>query len=556
MQKNSRYVCLIAILLISIVIITPAANGGYGSYPYPGDDWAWTMVGADMAMELGASGRGVRIAILDTGIDYNHPDLKDRMWDGIGYDFVNKHNDPMDNDGHGTHVAGIIASVAPEAELMALKVIEEEGGRWQEVAQAIRFARENDADIISMSFGSGPGIMTRAFEIQMNQAYLQDGILLIAAAGNRGTDEKQYPAGYDSVVGVSALNHLMEKTDYSSYGDWIELTAPGGDTEKGVFSTLPGGSYGYKSGTSMAAPFVTGVAAVMLGTEPSLTGQEVRARLREEAICLGDFQYYGHGLVNGYMATGARGPSYPENVRGSSGNGYASIYWDIPRYHGISSIEGYKVYRHQEEGDPELVGEVGANSTYFTDEEVFNDITYRYTVTAFNDYEEGMESRDIFLTPREKPVEPSAVRDLRVISREVPVKIQWNVPMDDGGSPVTHYSIYRDGNFIGEVTDTWYLDHYPGKEAMYAVSASNNVGEGELSEPVRVSVMGWQEDTGWWTILRDPVVWIFVAVGLVITYTFMRYIPPKKREQPPGSGNIYNSPHPSETKPPRCVKDD
>ncbi len=498
MDKKILAILISACLVIPLFsfLVSPAnSTGPYTatSFPYPGDDWGWKMVGADLAHEMGETGEGVRIAVLDTGIDYNHPDLRDKMWDGIGYDFVNDHDDPMDNDGHGTHVAGIISSVAPDAELMALKVIEEEGGRWQEVNKAIRFARENGADIISMSFGGGSTPFARAFEIQMGFAY-NEGILLVASAGNDGTDTKQYPAAYNSVAAISALNHEKEKASYSNYGDWIELTAPGGDSDKRVYSTIPDESYGNKMGTSMATPFVTGVAAIKMGANPTLSGRQVREKMWEQAVDLGDPDYFGHGLVNAYLAAGGEAPSYPEDLRGSSGNETADLYWNPSRFEGLAPINGYYIYRETSSEDQKRIAEVSENNFQFTDNNVSNEVMYTYQVTAYNSYGESTFSTAIDLTPRGSPVEPSKVRNLYVVSNETPIELRWDEPMDDGGSSIIKYNVYLDGELVGQPTETYFLDPDARGNVEYTVSATNDVGEGATPKPVLVSVVETVDD--------------------------------------------------------------
>ncbi len=550
-MKGKPLVIVISVLLILPVFLFTAVPlnetsqlQSTSTFPYPGDDWAWKMVGADLAHELGETGEGIRIAVLDTGIDYNHPDLEDKMWDGIGYDFVNDNDDPMDTDGHGTHVAGIIASVAPDAELMALKVIEEEGGKWQDVSKAVLFARNNGADIISMSFGGRTSPLARAFEIQLDFAYNVDGIYLVASAGNEGTDTRYYPAAYDSVSGISAVNYEKEKTGYSNYGDWIELTAPGGDTDKRVYSTLPGGEYGNKIGTSMATPFVTGVAAIMLGANPTLSGPQTREKLWEQAVDLGDPDYYGYGLVNAYLAAGGQVPSYPENLRGSSGNESALLNWDRSRFDGRAPINGYNVYRKTSTQELQKIAEVMEDTSQFTDDNLSNEVTYTYMVTAFNEYGESPYSNSINLTPRESPVEPSKVRNLYVVSNETPVELRWDEPMDDGGSPIIHYKVYRDEEPVGQPTETFFSDSEARGDVVYTVSATNAVGEGPFSEPIHVSVTATEEDDPpdddspspfqplpslddmplWWVLI--PICIIVALIVLIIVYS--------KRKKPKG----------------------
>jgi len=252
-------------------------------------------------------GSGIKIAIIDTGIDYKHPDL-DENFHG-GYDFVNNDDDPMDDNGHGTHVAGIVAAedndfgvvgVAPEAHLYAVKVLDNSGsGYVSDVIAGIEWSIENGMQIISMSLGSKSD--STALHDACDTAY-ENGILLVAAAGNEGNppgkgDNVLYPAKYSSVIAVAATDINDERASWSSTGPDVELAAPGVD----IKSTLLGGGYGEKSGTSMACPHVSGVAALIMVSYPNLTNVEVRQRLRDTADDLGPAGFdekYGYGLVD------------------------------------------------------------------------------------------------------------------------------------------------------------------------------------------------------------------------------------------------------------------
>ncbi|MCK5661122.1 MAG: S8 family serine peptidase, partial [Methanosarcinales archaeon] len=179
-------------------------------------------------------GTGIKVAIIDSGIDYTHPDLNDNYKGG--YDFVNNDNDPMDDHGHGTKVAGVIAAedntfgvlgVAPEASLYGLKVLRSDGvGYSSNIIRAIEWAVDNHMDIVSMSIGSNAG--SYAYQQAVNNAY-NSGVLLVASAGNSGstaTDNVMYPAKYDSVVAISAMSQANGITSFSSVGPAVELTAP------------------------------------------------------------------------------------------------------------------------------------------------------------------------------------------------------------------------------------------------------------------------------------------------------------------------------------------
>jgi len=262
-------------------------------------------------------GTGVKVAIIDTGIDYEHEDLK-ANYKG-GFDFVNsvdangdgdyddpedtKDEDPMDDHGHGTHVAGIVAAedneidtsvvgVAPEADLYALKVLDETGGGyWSDLIAAIQWSVDNEMQVINMSLG-GPG-QSVALEETCDAADMA-GIILVAAAGNGG---RIIPAAFDSVIAVAASDSDDKIPGWSSKGSYIELTAPGVD----VYSTWLGNTYKEGSGTSMAAPHVTGTVALMITGEVSdirTTLQATAERLMRNVNAEYHDNCQGYGLVD------------------------------------------------------------------------------------------------------------------------------------------------------------------------------------------------------------------------------------------------------------------
>lgn len=281
--------------------------------------WGITRIGAPLVHTNVNKGTGINIAIIDTGINYNHPDLYDNYKGG--YDFVNDDADPLDDNGHGTHCAGIIAAVdndigvigvAPEADLYSLKVLDSTGsGYISNVIAAIEWAIEtrkdtdtsNDIQIISMSLGSNSGVT--AYETACSQAY-NSGILLVAAAGNdgntRGTgDSVDYPGAYSSVIAVAATGSTNMRASFSSTGPTVELAAPGVN----ILSTYQDGLSSL-SGTSMACPHVAGTAALVLAANPSFTNGNIRGRLAQTATDLGTRgrdKLYGYGLVNSKAAT-------------------------------------------------------------------------------------------------------------------------------------------------------------------------------------------------------------------------------------------------------------
>ena len=266
-------------------------------------------------------GTGIKVAIIDSGIDWNHPDL-DANYAG-GYDFVNNDNNPMDDNGHGTHVAGVIAAedndsgvvgVAPQASIYALKVLGANGsGSYDDVVAAIEWAVSNGIQVTNNSYGSSgdPGVTVKeAFD----NAYAA-GVLHVAAAGNSGTrmgtgDNVIYPARWESVIAVAATDKSDARASWSSTGPAVELAAPG----VSVYSTYWNDTYATLSGTSMASPHVAGTAALVMVAYPGWTNVEVRSQLRSTADDLGEGgpdTKYGYGLVDADGAAPNTTPSEP-----------------------------------------------------------------------------------------------------------------------------------------------------------------------------------------------------------------------------------------------------
>lgn len=256
------------------------------------------------AMTTGAP--DLLIAVLDSGIDYTHEELNDgRVRTDIDKDYVNNDDDAMDDAGHGTHVAGTIAAASNngigvsgvlwQAQLLPLKVCNAAGVcSMDAIVSAIQYAADQGARIINMSLG-GSGC-SATLEAAIDYAYFEKGAVLVAAAGNENT-LVSYPAAYEPVIAVGALDRHGERAYFSNYGDALDLVAPG----VRVFSTVPNNGYDTLSGTSMAAPYVTGVAGLLLAQQPTLTNHQVRQLLFQSATDLGETgldRQYGYGLVN------------------------------------------------------------------------------------------------------------------------------------------------------------------------------------------------------------------------------------------------------------------
>ncbi len=268
--------------------------------------------GAENAVDVttGVCGTNVRVAVIDTGIDQNHPDLNVYG----GYDFVNNDNNPYDDHGHGTHVAGTIAAldndltgslvgVAPCVRLYAVKVLSASGsGTSSAIAAGLEWAADNGMHIASLSLGSSsPSSVIQ----QAGQYAASRGVLLVAASGN-DNGPVGYPAAFSEFMAVGATDSSDRRASFSNYGSQLEIAAPG----VSIRSTYPGNTYRSLSGTSMATPHVSAVAALVKSANPSLTAGQIRQILRNTAEDLGSAgwdQYFGYGLVDAQAAVAAAG---------------------------------------------------------------------------------------------------------------------------------------------------------------------------------------------------------------------------------------------------------
>jgi subtilisin len=279
------------------------------------ESWALEDIGVEPLHLSNYTGRGVKIAVLDTGIDYHHPDLAPNYKGG--YDFINSDSDPMDDNGHGTHVAGILAAArdgrgivgaAPDAQIYAIKVSDERGrGSFSGLIEGINWAIENGMDIVTMSITGEGGSKALAKAVEI--AYDEHNIALVAAVGN-GNGNVLYPAAYEQVIGVGSVNKDNTLSSFSMTGSDVELVAPG----SGIKSAAIGGGYRIMSGTSMATPLVAGAIALLLESDEKAwidtglvdgngkwTNNEIREVLRGTAKDLGKEgrdSLFGYGLLN------------------------------------------------------------------------------------------------------------------------------------------------------------------------------------------------------------------------------------------------------------------
>ncbi|MEA2067132.1 MAG: S8 family serine peptidase [Thermotogota bacterium] len=302
---------------------------------YPNDyyydyQWHYETINLPAAWSQTTGSINVVVAVLDTGVRFEHPDLNGVFW-ATGYDFVDNDTNPTDPGttsepnvlSHGTHVAGTIAALSNNSagvagvnwggtgstKILPIRVMGPDGGSSFNVAQGIIYAIEHGAKVINMSIGStGPSL---AVEDACTYGYEND-VVLVVAAGNDNSGLR-YPAKYSETYAVGAVRYDWQRAYYSNYGPELDFVAPGGEMEyagdpDGVLSTSwsinSDNDYFYMYGTSMAAPHVSGVVALMISN--GLTGvEDIRSILQDTARDLGDSgfdNYYGYGLIDAYSA--------------------------------------------------------------------------------------------------------------------------------------------------------------------------------------------------------------------------------------------------------------
>jgi len=265
--------------------------------------WNLPMIDMERSWEQSTGSKNVIVAVVDTGIDLDHPEFQGRLTDG--YNVIEDTNNPMDDNGHGTHVAGVIAArsnngdgiagMTWNSKLMPIKAIGADGsGTAFDIAQGIRWATDHGADVINLSVGNYTS--SAALQDACRYAY-EKNVVLVAATGNDATDQPGYPAAYKEVFGVSAIDHNRQRADFSNFGDYVDVVAPGVD----IPSTYIYSDYAALSGTSMACPHVAALAALIRSVNPRLSPDDVMKIMRKSAIDLGDQgkdTLYGYGMIN------------------------------------------------------------------------------------------------------------------------------------------------------------------------------------------------------------------------------------------------------------------
>jgi subtilisin family serine protease len=279
--------------------------------PYIGSEWHLSKVNALSAWDV-AVGNGITIAILDSGINVNHPDLMDRLV--AGYNFYNSNTDVSDVCGHGTAVAGVaaasannalgVAGVAGSARIMPLRIAYNDGtgscyAYYSTIASGLTFAADNGARVANVSYGGVAG----SASVQSAARYMKGkGGLVFVSAGNNNIDENITTDG--SMVAVSATDSADNKASFSSWGNFVSLSAPG----TSIWTTNNAGSYGAWNGTSFSSPLSAGVAALVMSVRPDLGAGDAESLLYSTAVDLGSAgrdPVFGYGRVNADAAVRA-----------------------------------------------------------------------------------------------------------------------------------------------------------------------------------------------------------------------------------------------------------
>lgn len=289
----------------------PEAAGRFRTYAafVPNDmlyaryQWNLPQIETAEGWEISQGSGDVVVGVVDTGVDLDHPDLQTHLVEGLN--LVSPDRSPMDDVGHGTHVAGVISALVNNTEgvagmswhnpVMPIKALDYSGaGSTYTVAQGIIWATDHGAKVINLSLGNYAD--AEFLHDAIRYAFDRD-VLLVAASGNDNTERPGFPAAYPEVFAVAATDSRQQRASFSNYGDYIDVAAPGVT----IASTFPHNQYAALSGTSMASPHVAALAALIRSANPRLKNTDVMEIMRRTAIDLGPVgkdKYFGYGLID------------------------------------------------------------------------------------------------------------------------------------------------------------------------------------------------------------------------------------------------------------------
>ncbi|SDZ55460.1 minor extracellular protease Epr [Evansella caseinilytica] len=447
-------------------------------------DWGVQRVEAPTSWSSGFTGKGVKVAVIDSGIDTTHPDLN-----VVGCYSATNAPTCEDSDGHGTHVAGIIGAknnnrgtvgVAPDVDIYAARVSNLNDEIWTvDVIAAIDWAISQKVDIINMSLGSEYSSPT--LRQAVDRAFDEE-ILIVAAAGNDYQQSVNYPAAFPNVIAVSATNSSDAIASFSNIGEEIEVSAPG----NAIRSTYINNSYATISGTSMASPHVAGVLALLMEAYPEMQRDELRTTLRDTSLDLGvagkDI-YFGYGLVQAPSKLFQEVPDSPANVKVNNISSHSvGLTWDKQE-----NVHYYSI-------DVEDVGEFQSSNPELLIEGLTANKQYEITVYAVNNIGASEPSSIEILTLITSPELSS-----ENITHNT-VDLFWLEEND-----ATHFELYRDDTLIYAGSEHSFIDTglEHDTEYSYYIYAKNDDNTSARSEvhTVKTNVKPLtEEEKNLWTV--------------------------------------------------------
>jgi fibronectin type 3 domain-containing protein len=470
---------------------------------------------ADLAWDYYEPQGQTVVAVVDTGVDYTHPDLTDVLYRDasgtvIGYNAITGTTNAADDQGHGTHCAGTIAArinngkgVAGVAgwnplmagsdnyvKIMPVKVLDSSGnGSDSSVASGVIWAADHGAKVISLSLGGAGSSSTTSNAI--SYAW-NKGCVVVAAAGNSGVSTPFYPAAYSNVISVGATDGSDTLASFSNYGSWVKVAAPG----VGIYSSYVGGGYASMSGTSMATPHVAGLAALLRSQSPGLSNSQINTLITGNVDPY--VPYSGRtlgavaGRVNAYRALlAARGttvptptvPAAPTNLQATAGNAQVALTWTAS-----TGAASYTVKRSTSSGTGYATVASGLSGAAYTDSSVTNGTPYYYVVTATNTAGEGAASSQVSATPASSGSTLPAPANLKATVTSY-VYLTWNTV-----SGATSYRVKRSATsgtgyttIATGLTGANYFDFGASSTSStyyYVVTAVNAAGESANSAQV------------------------------------------------------------------------
>lgn len=297
--------------------------------PRSGEQTGQTLVGLPQAWQISSGDPRVVIAIVDSGVDLNHPDLKAKLVPG--FNLLNNNAPPQDDNGHGTHCSGIaaastnngigVAGACPNCSIMPIKVLDQYGsGSGFDVANGVIWATDHGAQVINLSLGGMEADPT--LEEAVHYA-IQKNVVVVAAAGNESTSAPMYPAAEPEVISVGSINDDRQRSDFSNFGTSLSIMAPG----RNILSTMPTvpvfmtekegfrNEYDFMDGTSMASPMVAGVAGLIRSRYPNLTPAQIKTQIEQSAQDLGAPGFdadFGYGALDAVKALQVQSNLSPE----------------------------------------------------------------------------------------------------------------------------------------------------------------------------------------------------------------------------------------------------